>query len=277
MSTAHRPQADGATERANRTIQEVLRHFVNPEGTDWDAPTVLPAAEFAINAAHRVGTTGRSAFEVATGLSPKAPLQVLADTPSSAVAEALTDRLRRATDALQAAKEKQADVLAKATPPHQVPLAVGTLVLLSTKNYPQFRASKLSAKYIGPFKIVKLIGAAATLDLPTRFRIHKTINIEALRVYDAAASAEFPGRIAPRPAPLTDSRGHPLFHMHKFLAARRHRGKPQILVRWEGYGPESDSWEPRSAVQRDKQLMDDFLLRHPAPRRSQRGRGGGGV
>ena len=49
MSTPYHPQTDGQTERANRTLEEMLRHFVNPTRNDWDEH--LDAAEFACNAA----------------------------------------------------------------------------------------------------------------------------------------------------------------------------------------------------------------------------------
>eukprot|EP00983_Pelagomonas_calceolata_P021546 674918-Pelagomonas_calceolata.AAC.1 len=48
MSTAYHPQTDGQTERMNRILKDMLRHYVSPQQDDWD--THLAAAEFAINA-----------------------------------------------------------------------------------------------------------------------------------------------------------------------------------------------------------------------------------
>jgi transposase InsO family protein len=36
MSSAYHPQTDGQTERANRTLEEMLRSRVNFEQSDWD-------------------------------------------------------------------------------------------------------------------------------------------------------------------------------------------------------------------------------------------------
>ncbi len=36
MSTARHPQTDGQTERANRTLKEMLRFYVNARQEDWD-------------------------------------------------------------------------------------------------------------------------------------------------------------------------------------------------------------------------------------------------
>lgn len=36
MSTAFHSQTDGQTERANRVIEEVLKHYVSDSQDDWD-------------------------------------------------------------------------------------------------------------------------------------------------------------------------------------------------------------------------------------------------
>ena len=52
MSTAFYPQTDGQTERANRTLEEMPRHYVSPSQDDWDLE--LPCAKFAVNNAVKV-------------------------------------------------------------------------------------------------------------------------------------------------------------------------------------------------------------------------------
>ena len=36
MSSAYHPQSDGQTERMNRVLEDMLRHFVNSHHDDWD-------------------------------------------------------------------------------------------------------------------------------------------------------------------------------------------------------------------------------------------------
>ena len=55
MSSAFHPQTDGATERANRTMTQMLHQCVSPNQKDWAVK--LPAIEFVMNSA-RSSTTG---------------------------------------------------------------------------------------------------------------------------------------------------------------------------------------------------------------------------
>ena len=64
MSSAYHPQTDGSTERANRTVTQMLRQCINDKQTDWVAK--LPAIEFAINSA-RSESTGYSPFFLSDG------------------------------------------------------------------------------------------------------------------------------------------------------------------------------------------------------------------
>jgi hypothetical protein len=296
MSVAHRPQADGATERANRTIQEALRACVNSLGSNWDDPAILAPVEFALNSAKKAGSR-LSAFQVASGLSPRSPLDLLSSptsplgsgqgerSPSSAadIANSLRLRLTMAKDALHKKKEEQTAMAEKRKPPHEVPFKINDLVLLSTKNYPHLQAHKLAPKFVGPFRIKSVRGSSIALDLPARFRIHPTVNEESIRIFTPPAASPWPSRTQPPPPPLVDPQGHPMFIMERFLQERTHRGRRQILVRWKGYGPEEDSWEPYEAVvPQSPLLLEQFRASVPAPaaappprpQRGQRRRGG---
>ena len=47
LSTAFHPQTDGQTERMNRVVEDMIRHYVGPYHDDWDKS--LSLIEFAIN------------------------------------------------------------------------------------------------------------------------------------------------------------------------------------------------------------------------------------
>ena len=74
MSTAHYAETDGQSERANRTLEDMLRCFVNYRQNNWS--DLLPTAEFAYNSAKN-STTGHSPFYVIHGYEPKSALDLL--------------------------------------------------------------------------------------------------------------------------------------------------------------------------------------------------------
>ena len=71
MSTAYHPQTDGQTERANRTLEEMLRHYVDWRQHDWDE--YLSVLELAFNNAQQA-STGFSPFFLNYGQEVRLPL-----------------------------------------------------------------------------------------------------------------------------------------------------------------------------------------------------------
>ena len=67
------PQSDGQTERANRTLEDMLRHFVSPSQDDWDLR--LPCCDFAINNAWNQSTDS-TPFSLNFGEHPRSPINV---------------------------------------------------------------------------------------------------------------------------------------------------------------------------------------------------------
>ena len=68
MSTAFHPQMDGATERANHSITQVLRTLIRNDQKDWDEH--CPATKFALNSSVSA-TTGYAPFELYSGHIPQ--------------------------------------------------------------------------------------------------------------------------------------------------------------------------------------------------------------
>ncbi|KAE8965257.1 hypothetical protein PR002_g28728 [Phytophthora rubi] len=60
-------------------------------------------------------------------------------------------------------------------------------------------ANKLAPRFIGPFKILKVIGDAYTLDIPTAMRLHPTFYVGRLKPY-VPATIPAPEAERPRPA-----------------------------------------------------------------------------
>lgn len=68
MSSAYHPQTDGSTERANRTITQMLRQCINTDQKNWVEK--LPVIQFAINSA-RSESTGFAPFFLNSGRMPR--------------------------------------------------------------------------------------------------------------------------------------------------------------------------------------------------------------
>ena len=65
MSTVFHPQMDGATERANHSIGQILRMIINDDQKNW--ADKCPMVEFALNST----TTGFALFKLNQGYMPQ--------------------------------------------------------------------------------------------------------------------------------------------------------------------------------------------------------------
>ncbi len=83
-------------------------------------------------------------------------------------------------------------------------------------------------------------------------------------------SPQIRNRLKNPPLPLILEDGT-AYTVKEILSFRRHGGKLQYLVDWEGYGPEERSWEPRDNII-DPNLLETFHATHPE-QPAPRGRG----
>jgi hypothetical protein len=166
MSTANHPETDGQTERANRTLEDMLRAFVGPHHDDWDR--YLTSVEFAYNESQQT-STGFSPFFLEYGQHPHTPLSLTNPRahPQKESAEEFAARMTKildnAKECLKAAQARQAKYANKGRQTHQ--FAPGDKVLLSSKfvsNLPsalQVTGSgrKFAARRWGPFEVLEVI------------------------------------------------------------------------------------------------------------------------
>ena len=68
LSSAYHPESDGSTERANRTITQMIHNCIREDQTDW--VQCLPAIEFTINISCSEAT-GFAPFFLNTGRMPE--------------------------------------------------------------------------------------------------------------------------------------------------------------------------------------------------------------
>ncbi len=134
MSTAYHPQTDGLTERANRTVEQVLRNFVNDTVDDWDEH--IAAVQFALNNSQQASTK-KTPFELVYGRHPLIPAALLGttDTAVPAANSFLNTRaadIKLAKKHLKEAQERQARSANRTR--RDAEFKVGDLVKLSTEH-----------------------------------------------------------------------------------------------------------------------------------------------
>jgi hypothetical protein len=88
LTTAFHPVSDGQTERMNRTLEEMLRHYVSPDHADWDSH--LPQLEFAFNKSLHASSK-HTPFFLNTGQHPLTPLGDIAETTNPAARKLVED------------------------------------------------------------------------------------------------------------------------------------------------------------------------------------------
>ena len=255
MSTASHPQTDGQTERANRTLEDMLRHFINPAQNDWDVR--LPCCEFAVNNAWN-RATGSTPFFLNHGDHPRTPVNVDVVTPlpaansfvgrvnavvSSARDSLLNAQRRMSKDADQARRDEE--------------FSVGDFVLLSTKflRLVHVGRKKLLSKYLGPFEILSRKGAVAyELSLPASMsRMFNVFHVSLLKRYKDGCRGS-----APPPAVLDD--GEVECEIEKILAHRDTKtGRRSYYVQWKGLPPEENEWLTASKLKNATDVVQDYL------------------
>jgi hypothetical protein len=259
MSTAAHPETDGQTERANRTIEEMLRAFVNTKQNDWCR--FLALVEHAYNNSVQASTQ-QTPFFLNHGRHQDTPLSraVPARAAVPAVAEfveGIQEALKSAKACIHVAQQRQKFYADKKRRPHRFAVGDQVLLLVRPDQLPVGMSPKLAKKFSGPYSIVEAIGPNAfRLDLPSTVGIHDVVNASQLKPYVTPSPTLT--ELLPRPPPLrVDKRGE-IYEVKRILG-KRHVGqgaarKVEYYVAWKGYPMSEASWQPEKHV---KHLKED--------------------
>jgi hypothetical protein len=253
MSTSYHPQTDGQTERANRSIEDILRAYVSSRQNDWDQH--LTAVEIAYNNS-RQASTGFSPFFLNSGQHPAYPFSLAIpqtnNEPSNAAVETMLENL--AADLVQAEEnvKKAQSSQERHSNKHRIDrqFQVGEQVWLSTDDL-RLRMKvtpKLTQRWIGPFPIQrKLSPLNYELALPPTLRIHPVFHVSKLRLHKQSARFDTHRPPPPaRPPPEIADQAE----QYEVEAIRDHRERKygrrmykQYLVKWKDYPEWENTWE----------------------------------
>jgi len=197
MSSSFHLQSDGTTERANRTVTQMLRQCISPDQRDWVSK--VPGIEFAINSASSQ-TTGYAPFILNYGLMPRSMIwNSDSEYPGVRVfSQKMKNVVLAAHDAIITARVKQTRLANNRR--KESPFIKGDFVYLSTQNLslPKGRAQKLAPKFIEPYKILEdYKNNTFLLELPTELKkrgIHPAFHAHLLRIHVPNDDRRFPGR-----------------------------------------------------------------------------------
>jgi hypothetical protein len=268
-STAYHPRTDGQSEVANKAIIQKIKHMAYQGDSNWLQN--LPHIQAAINRTKN-SSRNASAFEILTGSNPR----LMGETASiySSSSESATERINRInhkrtqvrTD-LAKAKIQQAEQTNKRRRPAQV-YQVGDQVLLSTKNLPLATSYRKTApEWIGPLTIIKSYPQTDnyTITLPEELsNVHPTFHVELLKAHIPNDDKKFPARRNTKPGPLPEFQDEERYEIETILKSKTNAKKGTIhyLVKWVGWGPENNTWEPAENI--DQEAIEDFNTRTSA-------------
>ena len=185
--TAYKPSSNGAVERQNKKIKDILRTIVTPDNMDWDK--VLEDVQFTLNNTVNE-TVGETPHYLLYGYDKRIPVNLLDDAPPPrktynyddyiAFRNKLAyDTIRKTRKMLQKGHETakkyydQKSINSK--------LEIGSQVYIK-KNFPDGPNHKLSPKFEGPFRVLEKLKFNKYKVVDEQFKTEKIVHNNHLKV-----------------------------------------------------------------------------------------------
>ena len=206
VTSAYHPESDGQTERVNRVLGEMLRHYTNLRYDDWDLQ--LPLVEFAHNN-RPSSATGISPFFLCYGKHPRTPMQSVIDLANQQweqdpqlntqwlsaekFVQDRTDIVKKAQAAMESARQRmQRQEWDKRK---ELAFKVDDQVSLKTTHLgiSTLPTKKLFPLWMGPFTVIEVINPVAyRLALPSTWKAHNVFHVSLLKPYISNGEAVDP-------------------------------------------------------------------------------------
>ena len=256
MSTAHHPQTDGATERANQEIEAYLSIFCCNNPDKWRS--LLPTLKFAYNLKPHA-TQKESPLFLQMGYNPLAiptayPKTNVPDTQERLL---LLQEARKEADAAhELARQKMMERITRGFKPFKE----GDKVWLESRYLKlRYESKKLAPKREGPFKVLEVLSPLNyRLELPKSWRIHPVIHITLLSPYK---ENDIHGTNYATPPPDLIEGEHE-YEVEAIISHRKQGRSHAFLVKWKGFPTGDNTWEPEKNLNNAKRILKIYKRRH---------------
>ena len=251
LSSAWHPQTDGQTERVHRTLEQILRTYIQTDESAWEG--LLPAAKLAYNCTVH-NSTGMTPFGEnplrAIDLDLNDVLEPTITPPMTKVFQQLVDRAAVHILQAQARQKHYADQKRK-----EAEFQVGERVWVSTRFMPPRGSSKFQPRFIGPFRVIKRIGKVAyQLDLPASMQQHPVFHVSLLQKDRPRAADMLPTE---NWEAVNQQQG-PEYEVEYLMDSRGSGEQEEFLVKWRGFPETEATWEPISHLTNSRDLVRAF-------------------
>jgi hypothetical protein len=276
LTTSYHPQADGQTEVMNQYLEIALRAYIGTEAkkSQWDEH--LGGLALSFNSSQH-SSTGFAPAYLLRGYLPMTSSTILGNTDAISQdlskVEVADDKALELAAEFEAKRRRTQDSLIRAQLSQEkaynegrltYEFEVGDLVVLNRDSLKlrrddEGRGRKLMPKYKGPFEISEKISAVTyRLRMPASYGLHPVISIAHLERYESS-----PPEWKDRPSIQSKREGFDTlmeFEVEdvigeKWRKLRNGRRERIYKVRYKGYGPEHDTWEPRRNLKNTPEVL----------------------
>jgi transposase InsO family protein len=262
FTTAYSKEENAIVERANKEVMRHLRAIILDQRVSkkWSSDQ-LPLVMRILNSEEKTNT-GVSPAELLFGNTVdlgrellRRPLKQSSGDQPIVLTDYMENLLAKQKVLLEIAQETQRKHDThhmSGFDPEFTEYPINSYVLL---NHPEGDRPKLKTKLKGPYQVVNRVGSTYTIqDLLNGKNFDTHISNLVPFNYDTS-------RTDPKEVAMHDQEE---FVLHKVLAHRGDKFRRKTMefkVRWEGFGPEFDSWEPYSNL-RDTDKLLSYLLQN---------------